>query len=280
MKNTQIKAEVIWLTPSKAEELLKQNVNNRKVKLHTISSYVWQMKEGQWKENGEAIIIDEKGHIKDGQHRLISCIKANHSFWAVLVSNVQSDVMDTIDTGVNRTLSDVLMLNGYKNAAPCASIVKAIWSYKNGYNVLNALGSVSSNSKLSNSVGLEYMNKHSSQVQALFSFVASSYGKQTINVFNTTQLALYTYVLVGFNLENQYISDFIKELCGVVVKGNNAVSYVRKTVLKAKENKIGLNGHYVLGLVIRAWNSYVTGDPQVQYIRHSLDKGLPKVIRL
>jgi len=280
MKNTTIKAEVLYMTPSKAKEILEKNINNRKVKDHTIRSYVWQMKEGQWKENGEAIIIDKNGYVKDGQHRLISCIKANFSFWVVIVSGVNSDVMDTIDTGVNRTLADVLMLNGYKNAAPSASIVKAIWKHKNGYNVLNSAGNVADAVKLSNSVGLEYMNKNAANVQDLFHFVSSHYHKQSIKIFNTTQLSLYTYVLVGFNLENQYIANFVKELCGIITKESNAVSYVRKTILKAKENNVSLNGTYLLGLIIRAWNSYVTGDPQIQYIRHSLEKGLPKVIRL
>jgi len=280
MKKTTIAAEVIYLTPKKAQELLNQNINNRKVRPHTVRSYVWQMEQGQWKENGESIIIDKSGFVKDGQHRLHACVKSNYSFWAVIVYGVNPNVMDTIDTGLNRSLSDVLTLNGYKNAAPCASIIKAIWKHKNGYNVLNSAGNVADAVKLSNSVGLEYMVKNDTKVNALFAFVSSPYHKQPIKIFNTTQLSLYTYVLVGYNIENQYIGDFIKELCGIITKESNAVAYVRKTVLKAKENNIGLNGTYLLGLIIRAWNSYVTGDPQIQYIRHSLDKGLPKVIRL
>jgi hypothetical protein len=279
MKQTNLQAKVIYLTPEIAENLLQQNKGNRKLKRETLRIYINDMKDGRWKENGEPIIIDINGVVKDGQHRLTACIKANYSFHIPLITGVDPDVMDTIDTGSNRSLSDVLQLNGYKNSASAAALVKAILNYKNKRKALSSNGT-SFQTSITNSQGLDYMNKNSEMIDELVLLSHRYGGRQTIKSFRTTQIGFYAYVLTGGDLENIYIDDFMKELCGIKIQEGNAVSYVRKVATKSKQDKIRLDGDYVLALVIKAWNSYVSGDPVIQYMRHDIKKGLPDVIKV
>ena len=57
-----MRAEIKLLTPEFARELLKMNVGNRRLK-SIKNAYVGQMINGEWKENGEPIIIDVNGFI-------------------------------------------------------------------------------------------------------------------------------------------------------------------------------------------------------------------------
>ena len=121
-----MKATVITLTPQLAKDYLARNIENRKVNKTNLNFCINQMINGKWKENGEPIIIDANGVIKDGQHRLIACIEAKYSFRVPVISNVDPNVMDTIDTGRNRTASDVLHLEGFKYCSLVASSIKTI----------------------------------------------------------------------------------------------------------------------------------------------------------
>ncbi|HMC01373.1 MAG TPA: hypothetical protein VKN14_10100, partial [Flavobacteriaceae bacterium] len=61
-----MKANVIKITPKKAEELLEKNTGNRIVSPHRVAQYAQNMVDGDWEENGEAIIFDKKGVLKNG----------------------------------------------------------------------------------------------------------------------------------------------------------------------------------------------------------------------
>ena len=110
-----MKASVVEMTPELAASLLERNTRNRNPKKGHVENLAHQMAEGLWKENGEAIIVDKNGDLSDGQHRLKACLLSGKSFRVVLVQGVEPTVMDTIDTGSNRSLKDMLQLEGFKN---------------------------------------------------------------------------------------------------------------------------------------------------------------------
>ena len=279
MKNTNLSARIIYLTPEIAKELISKNVGNRPVKRKDLSRYIKDMQNGYWKENGEPIIVDINGQIKDGQHRLLACIESGHSYNVPLITGVHPDVMDTIDTGVNRTLNDVLKLNGFNYHSAAAALIKAIVSYNNKHKALSKKGSGHKGS-MTNQVGLQFMQENTEMIYSIIKLSYPYYEKQSFKVFSTTQVSFYIYVLTNGDVSNPFIEDFVKELYGIVVQEGNAVSYVRRTAARAKENKTLLDGNYLLALVIRSWNSYVTGDPQVSFIKHSANKELPQVIQV
>lgn len=59
MENLSVKVETI--TPELAREYLKANTFNRELNEKTVNSYVRQIKEGQWKLNGETIAFSRGG---------------------------------------------------------------------------------------------------------------------------------------------------------------------------------------------------------------------------
>lgn len=119
------------VTPKKAAEWIKRNVNNRPLSQGTVAQYARAMGHGAWKVNGDAIRFNGNGDLLDGQHRLHACIKSGKSFETYVISGLEHDAFDTIDQGKKRTIGDVFSRQGYKHYSTLAAAVRWIWIYEN-----------------------------------------------------------------------------------------------------------------------------------------------------
>lgn len=119
--------EIRTVTPEEAGDWLKQNVDNyRIVRAERVGEYAAVMKAGGWILDGSAIVFDTRGHLKQGQHRLLACVTANVPFETVVVWNVEPDADLVMDTNLRRTLSDALRRRGEKAVHELASTI-AFW---------------------------------------------------------------------------------------------------------------------------------------------------------
>ena len=99
-------AEFREITPHVAEQLLSVNADEqRNVNKRRVDQYATDMAKGLWKANGEPIIIDERGRLIDGQHRLRAVVASGVTIEALVVSGVSKDSYKTLDQGMNRGLS-------------------------------------------------------------------------------------------------------------------------------------------------------------------------------
>ncbi len=274
-------ASIIKLTPELAGELLKKNKHNRKPSERQVAFYVSQMKSGLWKENGEAIIIGDDNVIKDGQHRLLAVIKARHSYRVPLITEVDSNAMDTIDTGKNRSLHDIISLNGYSYPNYKAKLAKLILSSSHkskgrGSATRRVLFGDSSR-HISNSAGLDYVIENNNFLNEIIKMASQIYTKSPNAVISISDLAFVAYMLVGYDLENEYIRGFLKELCGAEYSGDSSASYVYKYMVKAKNSKTHLNKYWLKGLIIKAWNNYINGNPPVNRLIFNANSDLPAI---
>lgn len=73
------------ITPERAATIMEQNIINRKINQANVDFLVDQMNDDQFVFNGESIIISNEGHLLDGQHRLMACIKSNKPIEVSLV---------------------------------------------------------------------------------------------------------------------------------------------------------------------------------------------------
>ena len=274
-------ASIIKLTPELAGELLKKNKHNRKPSEKQVAFYVNQMKSGLWKENGEAIIIGDDNVIKDGQHRLIAVIKAKHSYRVPLITEVDSNAMDTIDTGKNRSLHDIISLNGYSYPNYKAKLAKLILSSSHKS---KGKGSATkhvlfgdSNRHISNSAGLDYVIENNNFLNEIIKMASQICTKSPNAVISIADLAFVAYMLVRYDLENEYIRGFLKELSGAEYAGDSSASYVYKCMVKAKNSKTHLNKYWLKGLIIKAWNNYINGNPPVNRLIFNINSDLPAV---
>lgn len=267
-----MKSEIIKIDKERALDLLSRNDKNRRLKKNTLASYVEQMKSGNWKENGEPIIIDKNGVIKDGQHRLHAIVKTDFSYIVPIIYDIEPDVMDTIDTGSNRTASDVLFLNGFKYNAHISKIAKHIIKYKSGI----SMGNNDAKKVITNASVLNFAQENEELLYTIIRSVLPIRNKSNKD-FLDTDLCFYLYVVSNGKPEEKHL-NFIKNLSGVIVSEGDACSYVRRLISKSKKSKITLHKNYVLALVIKAYNSFIIGNPAVRYLKHDLKHDMPKPI--
>lgn len=103
------KVEVVRMTPDMARAILKNNPNNRNVKRDRVSLYASDMEKGRWQLNGESIVIDADGNLKDGQHRLMAVVKSQCTVPMIVVSGVDTDC-NIYDRGSGRSVKDIMTI--------------------------------------------------------------------------------------------------------------------------------------------------------------------------
>jgi hypothetical protein len=124
-------AEVTIITPQMAMAWLDLNTHNRTLRQNFIERLAEAIKRGEWMLNAESIKINPD-MLVDGQHRLWAIVLADKPVQALVAYNVPVEAQETIDTGVKRTLSDILKLRGEKENVTLASTLVQlhIWQTK------------------------------------------------------------------------------------------------------------------------------------------------------
>lgn len=105
------------ITPDIAKEILSFNTNNRSVSRQRVEMYCKDMIQGNWKSNGVPIIISDKKELKDGQHRLIACVKAEVVLKKQIVMIIPEKDANCYDIGKARTLKDIMEFEGIEDKA-------------------------------------------------------------------------------------------------------------------------------------------------------------------
>jgi hypothetical protein len=273
---TNLTAEIVNVTPDVAANFLKFNNKNRDTSKTNFNFIVNEMRTGRFLENGESIIFDKNGVLKDGQHRLSAIVETGKTYKLCVVRGVNPDVMATLDTGKNRSAADVLSLNGFQNTTRLAALIVGI----NAWSVNKSKQQESSgnkNYKFTNQLVLEYCQNN---YEWLFEIIKNSdriYKKQTNpKVLTNTQIALFAYLLGGESPDKS-IYDLLNNVTGVSRSFETAASYLYIKLYNSKINKEPLNFYWILGMTFKAYNYFIDGNPAIKYFKFSVEDELPKV---
>lgn len=133
MQTTQTPTAIVsTITPAMASEMLALNIDkNRKLRKDRVSLYADHMRNGQWMLTGEPIIFSE-GQLINGQHRLMACVEAQTPFVSVIVRDVAEDAFTFIDSGLPRSVADLVAHSGYKHANELAAASRLVIAYEHG----------------------------------------------------------------------------------------------------------------------------------------------------
>lgn len=124
-----ITAEIVELTPKMAQKFLDNNASNRALSAFTAEKYAKSIRRGEWKLNGEPIIIFSNGRTGNGQHRCDAVVKTGISIFTLLVSGIDEGVFGTIDGGKTRSAADALGIDGELNTTKLASATRTHLAY-------------------------------------------------------------------------------------------------------------------------------------------------------
>lgn len=245
----EITIERIKICPEMALEMLDHNTDNRKLRPAQVTKLARDMQEGRWIFNGEPIVFDTNGKLKQGQHRLFAIVESEMPFEFIVVRGVQPEAMSTYDIGARRTYADVLLLRGEKNASGLAGAVKMHWQ-------LEMKSYSDHRSMVSNGELDEHLARHPEIRDALdISTMIQSGCRLPIRVGAT----FFAYASMLPDISDD-LSVFVEGLrTGAGLAADSPILKLRTAILANYPSKKQYNTWHMLALVIKAWNMYRTG---------------------
>lgn len=126
MGNDVMQTYTVDVTPEMAKRWLeKHNHRNRSIRGRNVRLLAAEMQRGRFAVNGDPIRFDTNRELLDGQHRLAAVVESGITLKnQLVVCNLDPGVMETIDTGAKRRLSDQLKINGVANAVVVAAAAR------------------------------------------------------------------------------------------------------------------------------------------------------------
>jgi len=111
----QLKAGIMTVTPEIASEWLWRNEGNREISNNLVTKYASDIAEGHFTLNPDAIAINERGNLCNGQHRLSAIVRSGvpADCFVVLDFPVTKEDFLNFDSGKNRTIRDRVYLSGH-----------------------------------------------------------------------------------------------------------------------------------------------------------------------
>lgn len=257
-----MKTEIIKITPRIAQEMLKNNSNNRPLSEKYLQRLVLLMKNGEWKEGtGEAIKFGMSGKMHDGQHRLTALIMAGITLEFLVISGLNDDIFEVIDQGRMRNQGDVLSCAGVKNYKSIAAGINYYLILKSG----NSTISRGLTNRTSPKTVLDvYLNNPSSFQE---SFIRSS--KWCHKFKGITEKQYYAiYHLLKVNNPVKSLEFFEKLSSGENLVEGDPILTLRNILIRSMGVKDRTTPSVKLAYIIRAWNAYIEGK-QLKVIQYS-----------
>ena len=243
------------ISPRTATKLLAANSeNNRHLRDAHVAVLARDMKNGNWVENGETIIISNTGRLLDGQHRLSAIVKSGVGQKMVVVSDVPDSYITTIDQGASRGLHDALMVSGFKNVTALASTYRLVSGYiKRGY------ASASNYSKRRTSTeAIEFCKKNPLLLDAV------SYFRHKRNVDADKRASVVSdtvWATMRFLLEEQHfetLDTFYERVeLGLEIKRGCPSSFLRNLCIDTAAAGPRPSSNVLLHRTATYWNEYV-----------------------
>lgn len=289
-RNEKCTQRWVVITPEEADEMLKNNnIRNRKHSTGTASSYASQITKGEWKANGEPIILSEpvmvdgveKKIIMNGQHRLLACVMCGRPITTLLVDGVPFDVMETLDTGKVRTGKDVLSASqiyadeDFKDDeyVAASAIIKKVLEYCSGRFASHGHSATRPAPTNANIVvdGMEYADMYISVTRKMISLRKDN---ETIEYFHGKKPAMNLlgyymgWLLRNFGYSKQEVFPFFEKLVSRKYQGesNDPIMSLRTVFKKTYDKNIDQSSRanyselVMYDFFARAWNSYVKGE--------------------
>lgn len=241
--NTKMNVTMQSIGPALARQMLENNTGNRPINPSHVDILAKEMLRGQWKVNGDTICLNDY-RIIDGQHRLLAIVKSGVTIQTLLVAGLDSDVFDTKDVGRRRSAADTLSVRGEVETKKLASALVVVDRYMT--------------SRMVNCV--RYTNTEIEGLLESYPEVRRSIGacRETKKLVAQSVLVACHYLFSRLDIEQADV--FIRQLIsGLGLEEGEAVYVLRERLMKNSLAKAKLSQHYIMALIIKAWNSRRAG---------------------
>jgi hypothetical protein len=242
-----ITAAVILVTPKMAEEWLRNNPNNRRKSKPAIHKLAQVICSGEWRCNGETVIIDSTGRLLDGQHRLEGIILADKPAPVVVVQGVDPEVFDTIDQGRKRTNGDVFDILGETDGGMLAAACTWVHRYQHRRMFVKT--------NLTPQQAQAVLNVHPDLRDSI------SMGRHLSNSRLCPPSVATALHYLFSKIDRDTADEFILRLAdGAGLDEASPILSLRNLLAKNQMATAKLPAPYIAGMIVRGWNRWLFGQ--------------------
>jgi hypothetical protein len=235
------------VTPAVAEGMLSRNVRNRKIKKKKLASLMGAMRDGHFKCNGDTIRVYKDGRLSDGQHRLEAVRRTGISQWMLIVSDLDTEIEVTIDTGSSRNNADHLTFSGEVSAVALAAVLAWIYRWERG--ILKGGQDAPTAAQAQ-----EVLKRHPKAREAMVGDSVRAVSK--ILPFSVAVFAIYHAEQAGVTDVREFFQSVAS---GVGLQATDPAFQLRSRLLNNKTSKSKLPVNEILALTLRAIDAHRTG---------------------
>lgn len=247
----EITTRIMDVDKDMADSFLEKNNTNRVLNQYRVKKYAEQMRSGEWKMNGQSIIIGSDGGLLNGQHRLWAISLFDLNIPLLFCFNVDPNAFDTIDTGTGRSGSDVLTIKGHGPSVAAALAVCIRHDI-----LMKHSGSISGQTRLQSKITPQAIGRAEEQeplyLEAV-TFVQAACPKKNL-ILPCSALSFLAYRF--FKLDREFSQEWLRVLIsGVGIETENDTrAWIRNAFWREMNSakKRSLRGK--IGIVIRAWH--------------------------
>jgi hypothetical protein len=264
--NKEQTAMIETIPPQQARAyLLQTKADNRRLRQAQIDEYGQAMKAGRWELNGEAIIFDWFGDLREGQHRLRACEQYDVPFTTWVVRGVDPDSFLTMDTGLPRRSSDYL--GSMKEAITLSALLKIIYLWEQ-----DRLADVHIGTKKAGftpAVQAEVLRRHPDAEHAI------PKARAAYKQFDPLPKSFWSfchYALPRSGTGQGVAESFLVKLeTGTNLSAKSPILLLRKRLTDNATNQAKLPAAHLLALTLKAWQLYVR-NRRVDNLRWAPDR--------
>lgn len=248
-----MKVETVTITPEIAEEMLTNNTCNRPVKRLHVAFLVNELVAGRWKFNGDPVRIGFDGSLIDGQHRLEAVMQSGVAIKTLLITGLDPEVFDTIDSGALRSAGDTLSVAGEKNGRNLAAALVVANDLSRGKTDFNR------SIKISNAEILNMLSQHEAIKDSM------CWGRSLVRLAPCSIVVALHYLFSQQN-PNRANAFFEAVHTGVGLDIDSPVYLLRQRLIDNATAKGKMTRRYMAALFVKAWNAYASSR-KLKYLR-------------
>jgi len=241
--------ELETIDREKAQEYIGKNVANRPPSQSHLNILIGRQKRGEWRTNGDSIRFDSDGNLRDGQHRLHMVMLTGIPIEAVVIRGIDPDSFVTMDTGKNRTITDVLSIR--KEPSPRFLALALQWTYR--YLADRMTGKIESHELL-----LSVLDKHPGIHKTVAFYTGLTQPSGAPGHPEITLAAHYLFSQVDPGGSDDFIERYVTGLR--LEEESDPVGRLRGQVISVAANpRVSLTPAQFFGLFVTAWNTKRSG---------------------
>jgi len=246
-------SEWVTVTPAMAKEWLTHNINNRAAKPYKIAAFTQDMRDGNWRQNGEAIKFSRSGRMLDGQNRCYACIAADTPFITLVVYGLDDIDQTTMDGPAPRRYADVLRMRHEPNADALAAAVRSLHGWQRGIRRFDGGGV---DRAASNSM-LEKTLKNNPELRENITTI-----KRVARAVHIPVSVLGALWWVFHDIDAEDCEFFFQRLTSDEGHYAGEPIFALRRALSARKDRAGTyaNPTFIAALTVKAWNAYRMGD--------------------